>query len=181
VIFRDTPLPGVLEIELEPRADDRGFFARTFCEREFEARGLLTRYPQGNLSRNRERGTLRGLHLQAPPHAEVKVVRCVRGAIFDVVVDLRKGSPTSRQWVGVELDAEKGNALYVPAGFAHGFITLRPDTDVLYQMGEFYLPAAARGFRWNDPAFGIAWPLAPDVISERDRSYPDFDETLLDG
>jgi dTDP-4-dehydrorhamnose 3,5-epimerase len=181
MIFRDTRLPGVYEIELERHEDERGFFARAYCEREFAARELLTSYPQWNLSRNRARATLRGLHLQSPPQAEVKIVRCVRGAIFDVAVDLRPGSPGYRQWVAVELSAERGNALYIPAGCAHGFITLRDDSDVLYQMGAVHAPEAARGFRWDDPAFGIRWPLAPAVISARDRAFPDFLDGARDG
>jgi len=181
VIFAETALPGVFEIALEVHEDSRGFFARTFCEGEFSARSLVTHYPQCNLSRNRQQGTLRGLHLQAAPHAEVKIVRCVAGAIFDVAVDLRPGSATFRQWIGVELTAEKGNALYIPAGCAHGFITLRPDSDVFYHMGAAYAPGAARGYRWDDPSFGIRWPIPPTVISERDRTYPDFDPAAVDG
>lgn len=181
MIFEETALPGAFEIGLERHEDARGFFARTFCEQEFAARSLLTRYPQCNLSRNRMRGTLRGMHLQVAPHAEVKIVRCVSGAIFDVAVDLRPGSATFRQWIGVELTAEKGNALYIPAGCAHGFITLQADSDVFYQMGAPFEPASSRGFRWDDPAFRIEWPLAPTVISDRDRTYADFDPACLDG
>ena len=181
MIFRETKLSGVYQIDLERHEDERGFFARAFCEREFSAHGLLPRYPQWNLSHNRARGTLRGLHLQARPHAEVKVVRCVAGAIFDVVVDLRRGSPRYRQWVGVELSAENASALYVPEGCAHGFITLRADSDVFYQMSAFHAPEAARGFRWNDPAFAIQWPVTPTVISARDSAFPDFDPAALDG
>jgi dTDP-4-dehydrorhamnose 3,5-epimerase len=181
VNFVATPLPGAYLVELDPHRDERGFFSRAYCEHEFAAQGLATRYPQWNLSRNDARGTLRGLHMQRPPHAEVKIVRCVAGEIWDVIVDLRRSSPAWRKWFGVELTARAGTALYVPAGFAHGFITLQPDTDVLYQMGEFHAPAAAVGFRWDDPAIGIHWPLRPVVISERDRSYPDFDPLLLDG
>jgi dTDP-4-dehydrorhamnose 3,5-epimerase len=180
LIFTETPLPGSYVIEIEPQADERGFFARAYCEREFVARGLATRFPQCNLSRNLARGTLRGMHMQRPPHEEVKVVRCVAGAIWDVIVDLRRGSPTRLRWFGIELESRKGNALYVPAGFAHGFLTLAPATDVFYQMGELYVPEAAVGFRWDDPAFGIEWPLRPVVISARDAAYPDFDSRALD-
>jgi dTDP-4-dehydrorhamnose 3,5-epimerase len=180
MIFRETRIPGVWEIDVEPHADTRGSFARTYCEREFGARGLETRYPQCNLSRNARRGTLRGLHFQAAPRAETKLVRCVAGAIFDVVVDLRLGSSGYLQWIGVELSAENGKALYVPPGCAHGFVSLCPDSDVFYQMGAFYEPEAARGFRWDDPAFAIRWPLDPTVISERDQSHADFDPRRLD-
>jgi dTDP-4-dehydrorhamnose 3,5-epimerase len=181
VIFHDTKVQGAQLIDLEPHEDERGFFARTYCEREFAARGLATRYPQCNLSRNRRRGTLRGLHFQAPPHGEVKVVRCVAGAIFDVIVDLRKRSPTYLQWLGVELRADTGTALYVPEGCAHGLVTLEANSDVFYQMSAFHAPEAARGFRWDDPAFGIEWPLVPTVISESDRRQPRFDPARLDG
>jgi len=179
--FVETRLPGAWVIDLEPRGDDRGFFARSYCEREFAAHGLATRYPQGNLSFNVRAGTLRGMHYQAVPHREAKLVRCVAGRIHDVIVDLREGSPTWRQWLGVELGADDRRALYVPPGFAHGFLTLRDATEVLYQMGEFYVAEAARGFRWDDPFFAIAWPSPPSVISDRDRTYPDFDPAAFDG
>ena len=180
MIFRETKLAGAYRIELERHEDERGFFARTFCEREFAARGLRTRYPQCNVSRSPRRGTLRGLHLQAEPHGEVKIVRCLTGAIFDVAVDLRPASPTYRQWVGLELTAEQGTAFYIPAGCAHGLITLVPDVNVFYQMGDVQVPEASRGFRWDDPAFAIQWPLEPVVISARDRAYADFDATHVD-
>jgi len=179
--FGAAGLPGVYLLDLERHEDERGFFARTFCEREFEAQGLASRYPQCNLSFNRRRGTLRGLHYQAAPHREAKVVRCSRGAVHDVVVDLRKGSPSRGRWMGIDLDAESRQAIYVPAGFAHGFLTLQDETEVLYHMGEFYVPEAARGVRWDDPAFGIRWPFAPMVVSARDRGYPDFDPDRYDG
>jgi dTDP-4-dehydrorhamnose 3,5-epimerase len=179
--FLETRLPGSFLIELERHEDERGFFARSFCEREFAAQGLVTRYPQCNLSRNRRRSTLRGMHYQAAPHREAKLVRCTTGAIYDVIVDLRPGSPTHLQWTGVELSAEGGAALYVPPGFAHGFLTLADATEVFYQMGESYVPEAARGFRWNDPLFGITWPHAVAVVSERDRGYPDFAPERFDG
>jgi dTDP-4-dehydrorhamnose 3,5-epimerase len=179
--FEETHLAGAFVISLEPHPDERGFFARSYCEREFAAHGLATRFPQGNQSYNTRKGTLRGMHYQAAPHRESKVVRCVSGAIHDVIVDLREGSDTCLQWIGVDLSAANRRALYVPEGFAHGFLTLEPDTEVLYQMGEFYVAEAARGFRWNDPHFGIRWPYSPAVISERDRVQPDFDPERFDG
>jgi len=181
VRFSELELPGAWRVELEPHEDERGYFARTFCAEEFAAHGLATRYPQCNLSYNRSVGTLRGLHLQVAPHGEAKLVRCVSGALHDVIVDLRAGSPTRRRWLAVELDARSGTALYVPEGFAHGFLTLREDTEVFYQMGSAYAPGAQRGFRWDDPAFGIDWPFPPQTISERDRTWPDFDSSDLDG
>jgi dTDP-4-dehydrorhamnose 3,5-epimerase len=175
--FTETKLAGAFVIELEPRLDERGFFARTFCEREFAEHGLPTRFPQCNLSRNRSRGTLRGMHYEAPPSAESKLVRCLTGAIFDVIVDLRPGSATRFAWTGVELSGETGRALFVPAGFAHGFLTLKDDSDVFYHMGDSYRPDAARGFRWDDPLFAIEWPAAPSSIAERDANYPDYEPT----
>ncbi len=160
-----TELPGAFVVELEPHADERGFFARQWCAREFAAHGLDARLAQASLSHNNARGTLRGMHYQAAPYREAKLVRCVRGAVHDVIVDLRPGSPSRGRWIGVPLDAERRTALYVPPGFAHGFLTLRDDTEVIYQMGEVYVPAAARGFRWNDPSFAIRWPFDPVVIS----------------
>ncbi|HEY5344213.1 MAG TPA: dTDP-4-dehydrorhamnose 3,5-epimerase [Solirubrobacteraceae bacterium] len=174
--FVETPLPGAWAIELEEIEDDRGWFARTFDAEEFRARGLNPDVVQCNASFNHRRGTLRGMHYQAEPHGESKLVRCVRGAIFDVAVDLRPDSPTGRAWHGVELSAENRLAFYIPAGLAHGFQTLTDNSEVLYQMGDPYVPEAARGVRWDDPAFGIEWP-EPDgerIISERDAGYPDF-------
>jgi dTDP-4-dehydrorhamnose 3,5-epimerase len=179
--FTETKLAGAFVIDLEPRLDERGFFARTFCERELEQHGLPTRFPQCNLSRNRRRGTLRGMHYEATPSAESKLVRCVTGAIFDVIVDLRPGSATRFAWIGVELSGETGRALFVPAGFAHGFLTLSDDSDVFYHMGDFYRPEAARGFRWNDPLFAIQWPAPPNSIAERDASYPDYEPAAVGG
>lgn len=167
-------------IELEPHRDERGFFARTFCEQEFAAHGLPTRFPQSNLSRNRRAGTLRGMHYNAPPFEEAKLVRSVSGAIHDIVVDLRPGSPTRYRSFGVELHARDGSALFVPAGFAHGFITLEDDTDVLYQMGAVYNAGAARGFRWNDPAFSLRWPREVALIAPRDAAYPDYARDAAD-
>jgi dTDP-4-dehydrorhamnose 3,5-epimerase len=181
VIFRETTLSGAFIVDLEPRADERGFFARTFCEREFEEHGLPTWYPQCNLSRNRKAGTLRGMHYNAAPHGEAKLIRCATGAIYDVIIDLRAGSTTNLAWFGVELTAMEGRALFVPAGFVHGFITLEDDTDVFYQMGDFYRPEAARGLRWNDPRLAIRWPREPTLVAERDASYPDYDPATFDG
>lgn len=172
--FAEVGLPGVRLIEPERMHDERGFFARTWCRREFEAAGLDPKLVQCSISYNQRRGTLRGMHYQSAPSAEAKLVRCTAGAIYDVALDLRPDSPTFKQWRGVELTADNRHALYIPPGFAHGFLTLRDDTEVLYQMSEFFAPECARGVRWNDPAFGIQWPGEVVVISERDRSYPDF-------
>jgi dTDP-4-dehydrorhamnose 3,5-epimerase len=174
--FLETPLAGAWVIELDPRVDERGWFARTFDTEEFEARGLNPRVVQSNASFNPRRGTLRGMHFQAEPHGESKLVRCVRGTVYDVAVDLRGGSPTFCSWHGVELSADNRLALYIPAGMAHGFQTLTDDCEMLYQMGHPYVPEAARGVRWDDPAFGIEWPPSSvrRSISERDLSYPDF-------
>jgi dTDP-4-dehydrorhamnose 3,5-epimerase len=180
MIFEGVKLAGACVIELEPRSDERGFFARSFCEREFAEHGLPSRFPQCNLSRNVRAGTMRGMHYQATPHREAKLVRCAAGAIYDVIVDLRLTSPTRFEWIGVELSAENARALFVPEGFAHGFITLANGTDVTYHMSEFFRPEGARGFRWNDPRFGIAWPTKPIVIAERDAHYPDFDDSTFD-
>jgi dTDP-4-dehydrorhamnose 3,5-epimerase len=174
VIFSPTPLAGAWLVDLDRHEDARGFFARTWCRREFEAQGLYARLVQCSMSRNLRRGTLRGMHWQAPPHAEVKLVRCSRGAIWDVILDLRPGSPTHLRHYGAELTAENGRALYIPEGFAHGFVTLADDSDVLYQMSEYYEPSAGRGVRWDDPAFGITWPVANPILHERDASYPDY-------
>lgn len=178
--FSEAPLAGAFTLDLEPNVDERGLFARVFCEREFARHGLPTRFPQCNLSKNHRAGTLRGMHYQAAPHGEAKLVRCVSGAIYDVIIDLRPASPTRLGWFGVELSAANGRALFVPQGFAHGFLTLADDAHVLYQMGQFYQPDAARGVRYSDPSFGIEWPRAPTVISERDATYPDFDPRTFD-
>lgn len=172
--FNPTPLAGAHTIELERRGDDRGFFARFFCEREFADAGLETRFVQINTSLTGKAGTLRGLHYQLPPAAEVKVVRCLKGALFDVIVDLRPDSPTYRKWFGAELTAENRVMMYVPRGFAHAFVTLAPDTEALYLVSAFYSPDDERGVRWNDPAIGIDWPVAPVEISEKDRNWPDL-------
>jgi dTDP-4-dehydrorhamnose 3,5-epimerase len=174
MIFHKTKLEGAYLIEIEPHQDERGFFARTWCQREFEAQGLNPRLVQCNLSYNKKKGTLRGMHSQATPCEEAKLVSCTRGSIYDVIVDLRPGSPTFMEYLGMKLLAETHNMLYVPEGFAHGFLTLQDETYVFYQMSEFYAPDFARGFRWDDPAFRIEWPAEVKVISERDASYPDF-------
>jgi dTDP-4-dehydrorhamnose 3,5-epimerase len=174
LIFERTPLPDAVIVQLEPHGDDRGFFARSWCQREFEEHGLNPRLVQCNLSFNRSKGTLRGMHYQQAPFGEAKLVRCVRGALHDVIIDLRPHSLTYKQHFGVELSAENRSALYVPEGFAHGFLTLEDDTEVFYQMSQFYSGAHSRGLRWDDPAFGISWPAEVRVISERDRTYPDF-------
>jgi dTDP-4-dehydrorhamnose 3,5-epimerase len=175
MIFTETRVPGVFRIEPENLVDERGFLARSFCTSEFAKHGLNPHVAQCNISFNPTVDTLRGLHYQVAPHAEARLVRCTRGAIFDVAVDLRPGSATFRQWVGFELAAETHAMLYVPAGVAHGFQTLRGETEVFYQMSAPYDPQAARGVRWDDPAFGVAWPPARRrIISKRDATYPDF-------
>ncbi len=172
--FEETPLRGAFVIDIEPIADERGFFARSFCTQELEARGLCSEVAQCSISYNRRRGTLRGLHLQQPPHGEVKLVRCTSGSIYDVIVDLRPDSPTFTRHFSIELSARNHRALYVPEGCAHGFQSLEDDTEVFYQISRGFAAHAATGFRWNDPAFAIEWPLAVSVISDRDRSFPDF-------
>lgn len=197
MLFTETKLKGAYLIDIEKNEDERGFFARSWCQREFEAHGLNPRVVQCNISFNRKKGTLRGMHYQAPPFEEAKLVRCTMGSIYDVIVDLRPASPTHCQWIGVELSSASSllmgcssqltvadpelrrrahcyRMLYVPDGFAHGFISLEDETEVFYQMSEFYAPDSGRGFRWNDPAFGIEWPMEPAVISEKDKNYPDF-------
>ena len=174
MIFTATALPGVYLIRPERHEDARGFFARTYCEREFAAHGLNPRMMQCAISYSKKRGTLRGLHYQLAPYAEAKLVRCAAGALHDVAVDLRLDSPTFAQHVAVELTAHNRAMLYIPEGCAHGSQTLADDTEVFYQMSACYMPEYARGVRYNDPALGIAWPIAPPVILERDATYPDF-------
>ena len=174
--FRETKLREVCEIHLEPKPDERGFFARSWCQKEFEAQGLNPRLVQCSVSFNSRKGTLRGMHYQELPLAEAKVVRCTSGAVYDVVVDLRPDSPTYKEWIAVVLTARERNMVYVPEGCAHGFLTLEDGAEVFYQMSEFYRPEAARGVRWNDPAFQIIWPDEVAVISERDRTYPNFEQ-----
>lgn len=174
MIFTETELPGAFLVRPEPIEDHRGFFARIWCDREAEKAGLGVRWVQSSVSYNRRKGTLRGMHWQAPPHDEVKLVRCIAGAIHDVIIDLRPESPTWRRHLAVELSAGNRQMLYVPEGFAHGFETLEDHTVVEYRMSEFYEPDSARGLRWDDPAFGIRWPLDDPIITDRDRTYPDF-------
>jgi len=174
MIFTETQLRGAYLIELERREDERGFFARSWCQREFTELGLDPCVAQCNISYNKDKGTLRGMHYQMPPHAEAKLVRCTRGAIYDVIIDLRSDSPTLFQWTAAELTAENRTALYIPKGFAHGFITLEPECEVFYQMSEFYAPESARGVRWNDPLFDIVWPAHVHTISSKDQSLPDY-------
>ena len=173
--FHETALPGVFEIRLEPIPDARGFFARSWCQKEFESHGLNPRVVQCNVSFNTRKGTLRGMHYQDAPKAEAKLVRCTTGSIYDVVIDLRPQLPTFGRWIAVALAAKERNMIYVPEGCAHGFLTLEDNTEVFYQMSEFYSPESARGLRWNDPAFQIVWPAKIEVISDRDRTYPDFE------
>ena len=177
--FTATPIPGVMILDLEPHADHRGFFARSWCDREAAAHGLAPlRSTQCNISFNRRKGTLRGMHYQSAPFEEVKLVRCTAGALYDVAVDVRPGSAAFGRHVGVELTAANRRMLYVPAGCAHGFLTLADDTEVFYQMSEVYSPEHQRGFRWDDPRFGVHWPAPIEEISERDRTYPDFGATV---
>ena len=181
MIFEQTTLGGAYVIDVEPHRDDRGFFARTFCEREFSEHGLPAHFPQCNISRNDRTRTLRGMHYNAAPYREAKLVRCTAGAICDVIVDLRVQSPTRFQWIAVELSADNARALFVPEGFAHGFLTLKERTEVFYHMGAAYVAGAARGFRWNDPRIAIRWPETPAFLSKRDEQYADFDPERFDG
>jgi dTDP-4-dehydrorhamnose 3,5-epimerase len=174
MIFQETKLQGAFEIHLEPKSDERGFFARAWCQKEFEAHGLNPRLAQCNVSFNKRRGTLRGIHYQAAPYAESKLVRCTKGAVYDIVLDLRPDSPTFTEWIAVDLTAANRSMVYVPEGCGHGFLTLEDETEVFYQMSRFYEAKSARGVRWDDPAFRIAWPEKVEVISERDRTYPNF-------
>lgn len=178
--FRAQELPGAFLIELEPHADERGFFARTWCSDEFANAGLPTQVVQSNLSCTRLPGTIRGMHYQRPPSREGKVVRCLKGGIFDVIVDIRPDSPSFLRHLGVELTATNRLALYVPPGFAHGFQTLEPDAEVWYQMTDRYQPGLSGGFRWDDPALGIQWPMEPNAMNERDATYPDLDPTAFE-
>jgi len=175
MIFTPTPIPGAFVIELEKRGDDRGFFARAFCENEFSTHGLSPRFVQVNNSLSRNKGTLRGMHYQLAPKAETKLVRCIRGALLDVILDLRQDSPTFGASFSAELSAENRRMMYVPKGFAHGFITLADDTEAFYFVDEFYAPDRERCLRWNDPRFAIPWPAQPTVISDKDRNQNDFD------
>ena len=172
--FVPTPLQGAHVIEVEAREDERGFFARAWCQREMAEHGLDPKVVQCNLSFNHTRGTVRGMHYQVAPHQESKLVRCLRGSIFDVVIDLRPESATFAQWFGVELSAANRKMLFVPVGFAHGYQTLQDDTEVFYQVSEFYQPGSEAGIRWDDPAFAIEWPIAATLISDKDGAHPDF-------
>lgn len=172
--FTTTDIPGAFLIDPVRIEDHRGFFARTWCDREAKDHGITTRWEQCSISYNRRKGTLRGLHFAAAPHEEAKLVRCTMGAIFDVIVDLRPGSASFKRHVSVTLSGENRRMLYIPEGCAHGFQTLEDDTEVCYQISRFYVPEAARGVRWDDPAFGIVWPDAERIILERDRTYPDY-------
>ncbi len=173
--FRESKIRGVFEIDIEAKSDDRGFFARTWCQKEFEAHGLSSSLVQCSLSYNVRKGTLRGIHYQIAPFAEAKLVRCASGAIYDVVLDLRPDSRTYKDWISVVLTAENRKAVYVPEGCAHGFLTLEENSEVFYQISQFYNAESARGVRWDDPAFQIMWPHSVQVISEADRSYADFE------
>lgn len=178
MIFQETKLKGAYIIEPERLEDERGFFARTFCQKEFEKQGLNHRFVQCNISFNKKKATLRGMHYQVAPHEEAKIVSCARGAIYDVIVDLRPGSPTFKQWFSVELTADNRKALYIPEGFAHGFQTLEDETEIFYQMSEFYHPESARGLRYDDPAFGIEWPVEACVVASKDRSFGSFENAF---
>ena len=181
MIFTETELPGAFIIDVERMSDERGFFARSWCEDEFAAQGILMPPLQANVSSNPLRGTLRGMHYQLPPHEETKLIRCTRGAIYDVIVDLRDESPTYGQWLGVELTADSFRMLFVPGRFAHGFITLTDHTDVCYQVSAKYAPGAERGLRWDDPTIGIQWPIQPQLMSDKDRNHPDFHLKVPEG
>ena len=174
--FSETKLKGAFVVEIEKLTDDRGFFARSWCEKEFEAQGLTTRVVQANVSYNLKKGTLRGMHYQIAPYQECKLIRCTRGAIYDVIIDLRTGSPTYKQWTGVELTADDYTMFFVPRDFAHGFQTLIDESEITYQVSQFYTPGSERGIRFDDPAFNIQWPLEVSVISDKDRTWPDFEE-----
>jgi dTDP-4-dehydrorhamnose 3,5-epimerase len=175
MIFCPTNVAGAFEIRPELIHDERGWFARTWCQREFESHGLNHRIAQCNISFNARKGTLRGMHYQVGEHAEAKLVRCTKGSIFDVALDIRPGSPTFKKWAAAVLTADARNMLHIPGGCAHGFLTLEDETEVFYQMSEFYNPESGRGVRWDDPAFGIEWPAHVEVISDRDRIYPNFE------
>ena len=180
MIFTETVLKGAFIIDVEPVNDERGMFARTWCQREFEAQGLKVTWVQNNISLNHKKGTLRGMHYQASPHEEIKLVRCTAGSIYDVIIDLRLESPTFGQHVGVFLSAENRRALYIPQSFAHGFQTLSDDSEVFYHMSAFYESSSARGFRWDDPTVNIRWPEPLTVISDKDRSWPPLERTRRD-
>jgi dTDP-4-dehydrorhamnose 3,5-epimerase len=174
MVITETKLKGAFVIELDQFKDTRGFFARAWSDREFAAAGLTASFVESNLSFNEKKGTLRGMHYQLPPYEQVKLVRCTRGSIYDVIIDLRPSSPTFKQWFALEMSADNYRMLYVPGEFAHGYLTLDDDTEVLYQTSSYYAPEHGRGVRWNDPAFNISWPADPLIIIDRDRNYEDF-------
>ena len=174
MLFKETMLPGAYVIELDKREDDRGFFARAWCTKEFAAHNLTSHVVQANTSFNKKMGTLRGMHYQIAPHPEAKLIRCIRGSIYDVIIDLRPASPTYKRWIGVELTAKNRSMLYVPENFAHGFITVEDDTEILYLVSEFYSPECERGVRYNDPAFGMMWPVKVQAMSSKDQTWPDY-------
>ncbi|MFH5833512.1 dTDP-4-dehydrorhamnose 3,5-epimerase [Halalkalibaculum sp. DA384] len=177
MLFKKTDLKDAYIIELERYADTRGFFARAFCEKEFANNGIKFPVVQANTSYSQKKHTLRGMHYQQEPHQEAKLIKCTKGAIFDAIIDMRPDSPTFKKWIGVELNQDNRRMLYVPEGFAHGFLTLKDDTEVYYPVSEFYAPGAEKGIRWNDPEFNIKWPAEPEVISRKDRSWPLFDDS----
>lgn len=172
--FTETPLKGAFLIDLEKKEDERGFFARVFCTKEFEQLNLKSHFVQVNNSFSQKRGTLRGIHYQLPPKGEIKLVRCIQGALYDLIIDLRSFSPTYLQWFGVELNSENRQMIYVPEGFGHAFLTLKDNTEALYMVSEFYAPEYERGLRYDDPLFQIKWPLKPVVISNKDLNHPPF-------
>jgi dTDP-4-dehydrorhamnose 3,5-epimerase len=178
MIFTETKLKGAYIIDVKRLEDERGFFGRSYCQNELQALGLNTNVVQANVSYNKLKGTLRGMHMQLGPHEESKLVRCTRGSIYDVIIDMRKDSETFLQWTGVELTADSYRMLYVPEGFAHGFITLEDNTDVTYQVTQFYTPGAEKGYRWDDPAFNIKWPIEPVIISPKDKMHPLFEKDI---
>lgn len=179
MIFTETKLKGAFILEIKKIEDDRGFFGRSWCRKEMEDHGLIGEIVQANTSFSYKKGTLRGMHFQVSPFEEAKIIRCVRGAMYDVIIDLRPDSETFRQWTGVELSQDNYKMFYVPEGFAHGFLTLTDNVEVYYNVTAFYTPGAERGIRWNDKAFNIKWPMEPGVISKKDREHPDFDESML--
>ena len=180
MIITKTKLKGAYIIDIERLQDDRGFFGRTYCQREFEKQGIDFNIVQSNVSFNKKKGTLRGLHAQVAPYREAKFIRCISGAIYDVIVDMRRNSYTYMQWIATELRADNFRMLYIPEGFAHGFITLEDNTEVMYDMSEFYTPGSEMGICWNDPAFNIQWPIMPVLISEKDKSYPLLQQAGID-
>jgi dTDP-4-dehydrorhamnose 3,5-epimerase len=174
LIFTETKLKGAFILDVKRLEDERGFFGRSWCKKEMEEHGLNSNVVQANVSFNHKKGTLRGMHFQFSPYQETKLVRCTKGALFDVIIDLRKDSPTYKQWIGVELTEDNFRMLYVPEDFAHGFITLQDNTAVTYQVTQFYTPGAEGGIRWDDPAVGIEWPVPVEVISSKDKNHPDY-------